>query len=101
VRRIAEDGDPAAVVGRQRLGDPVDVVVQHAVRGDRADQSGDRVVPAAEPPLQLGRLVVVPDAGRRGCAGVAVHLTVREREDAEHLAPPPRLGGLGPADARR
>ena len=101
MRRVTEDGDPAAVVGRQRLGDPVHVVVQHAVRGDRADQAGDRVVPAAEPPLQLGGLIVVPEAGRRGRAGVAVHLAVGQREDAEHLAPPPRLGGLGPAGARR
>jgi len=38
VRRVTEDGDPAAVVGRQWLGDPVHVVVQHAVRVDRADQ---------------------------------------------------------------
>src|ERR1700751_73805 len=89
------------MVGRQRPGEQVHVVVQHAVRGDRSDQAGDRVVPAAEPPLQLGGLVVVPQAGRCGRAGVAVDLTAGQRENAEYLAPPPRLGGLGPAGAPR
>ncbi len=92
---VAEQGDPAAVKGRQRLGQLGHVVPEDVRRRDAREQCRDRLVPPAEQPDQFGQLVVGgPLAGRRGRGRVTVHPAVGQRHDAEDGAAPPALRHL-------
>src|SRR5690606_27204334 len=92
VRGVAEQGDPAAVVGGQRLGDVVDVVPQHVLGTGGGQDGGDRVVPVAVAAQQFGPLVVGGAlAGRCEGGGVGVDPAVLEGVGAPEAAAAPGL----------
>ena len=88
---VAEQRDPAAVEGRQRRGQLGDIMAQYALRPGQREQSGDRLVPGAEEPDQLGEFVASARAGGCWCGRVAVDPPVGQRHDAEYGAAPPAL----------
>ncbi|GAB2891168.1 hypothetical protein GCM10027074_69310 [Streptomyces deserti] len=92
VRGVADQGDPAVMVGGQGLGDVVDVVPQHVLGAGGGQHGGDGVVPVAEAAQQFGLLVVgraLTGGGQGG--GVRVDPAVLERVRAPDAAPAPAL----------
>lgn len=102
---VPEEGDPAAVVGGERLPHVADVVAQDAVRCGRREQGGHGVVPVAEAAQQFGAFVLGVAALGDGGGRVGVDGAVVERLAAPEGAAPPGLvgceglGGGGDHDA--
>lgn len=71
VRGVAEQCDPAHRVGRERDDQFVDVVMRYGIGPGRRQQSGNGVVPAAEPAADLGRRIRM--AHTAGALSTACH----------------------------